>query len=65
MLTLTKHSFVKKFFKFLLLLSESDYTRPLNMFDHFEIAEAIDRERKETATAFLKNSFRDFKTPYE
>ena len=36
-----KHRMVKKFFNYLLILSESDNTRPLNLFDHFEIFNTI------------------------
>ena len=43
-----KHKIVKKFIKYLLLLTEAEsYKNPLNLFDHFEVVKAIDYEKKE------------------
>ncbi|CDW75336.1 UNKNOWN [Stylonychia lemnae] len=60
-----KHRIVKKFFSFLLTLSESDNTRPLNLFDHFEVFNTIEREKKDIGQYLQKSSFRDFKQPHE
>ena len=61
-----KHKIVKRFMKYMVTLAQSEqYTRPLNLFDHFEVRSALEHEYREMGNYTLKNSFREFKQQNE
>eukprot|EP00347_Sterkiella_histriomuscorum_P007490 403348722 len=60
-----KHRVVRKFFGYLLILSESDNTRPLNLFDHFELVKTLHTDKQDISQYLQKQSFRDFKQQHE